>query len=365
MVVTAQYKINRYAVSFLDWDNSVLKQDSVDYGSAATAPADPTREGYTFIGWDKEFSHVTANLTVTAQYKINRYEVLFLDWDESVLKKDSVDHGAAATAPADPTREGYTFTGWDKEFSNVTEDMTITALYEKVEEPIKPEDNTTRDTLDLSVDGISIEDWTINDATLNDAESNVSQNKYAFDVKGGILSIDYVTSKPRFRFQYVNSADKAKAFYIYPGKCYETGGKNGLILIANTQQGDTIKLEVAAKGSTAGNFLDPNGTYPINATALTADLTLPAKGSPGADNNGYTWRTLEYLSKGGDVTLKEVGGGYRIRLIEVIHVESPFPTGMTSAEGYQDTSVQKILRDGQLFILRDGKMYTIQGVAVK
>ena len=365
LVVTAQYKINRYAVSFLDWDNSVLKQDSVDYGSAATAPADPTREGYTFIGWDKEFSNVTANLTVTAQYKINRYEVLFLDWDESVLKKDSVDHGAAATAPADPTREGYTFTGWDKEFSHVTEDMTITALYEKVEEPIKPEDNTTRDTLDLSVDGISIEDWTINDATLNDAESNVSQNKYAFDVKGGILSIDYVTSKPRFRFQYVNSADKAKAFYIYPGKCYETGGKNGLILIANTQQGDTIKLEVAAKGSSTGNFLDSKGTYPINATALTADLTLPAKGSPGADSNGYTWRTLEYLSKGGDVTLKEVGGGYRIRLIEVIHVESPFPTGMTSAEGYQDTSVQKILRDGQLFILRDGKMYTIQGVAVK
>ena len=365
LVVTAQYKINRYAVSFLDWDNSVLKQDSVDYGSAATAPADPTREGYTFIGWDKEFSNVTANLTVTAQYKINRYEVLFLDWDESVLKKDSVDHGAAATAPADPTREGYTFTGWDKEFSNVTEDMTITALYEKVEEPIKPEDNTTRDTLDLSVDGISIEDWTINDATLNDAESNVSQNKYAFDVKGGIPSIDYVTSKPRFRFQYVNSGNKTKAFYIYPGKCYETGGKNGLILIANTQQGDTIKLEVAAKGSSAANFLDSKGTYPINATALTADLTLPAKGSQGADANGYTWRTLEYLSKGGDVTLKEVGGGYRIRLIEVIHVESPFPTGMTSAEGYQDTSVQKILRDGQLFILRDGKMYTIQGVAVK
>ena len=366
LVVTAQFKINRYAVSFLDWDNSVLKQDSVDYGSAATAPADPTREGYTFIGWDKEFSNVTANLTVTAQYKINRYEVLFLDWDESVLKKDSVDHGAAATAPVDPTREGYTFIGWDKEFSHVTTDMTITALYEKVEEPVKPEDNTTRDTLDLSVDGISIEDWTINDATLNDAESNVSQNKYAFDVKGGIPSIDYVTSKPRFRFQYVNSADKSKAFYIYPGKCYETGGKNGLILIANTQQGDTIKLEVAAKGSTAGNFLDSKGTYPINATALTADLTLPAKGSSlGADNNGYTWRTLEYLSKGGDVTLKEVGGGYRIRLIEVIHVESPFPTGMTSAEGYQDTSVQKILRDGQLFILRDGKMYTIQGVAVK
>ena len=131
-----------------------------------------------------------------------------------------------------------------------------------------------------------------------------------------------VTSKPRFRFQYGNSADKAKAFFIYPGRCYETGGKNGLILIANTQQGDTIKLEVAAKGSTAGNFLDPNDAYPVNVMALTEDLTLPAKGSLGADSNDYTWRTLEYLSQGGDVSFKEVGGGYRIRFAEVIHVES-------------------------------------------
>ena len=103
-----------------------------------------------------------------------------------------------------------------------------------------------------------------------------------------------VTSKPRFRFQYGNSADKAKAFFIYPGRCYESGGKNGLILFANTQQGDTIKLEVAAKGSTAGNFLDPNDAHPINATALTADLTLPAKGSPEqtvTTTHGEHWST--------------------------------------------------------------------------
>ena len=365
MTVTAQYKINRYEVLFLDWDETELKKDSVNHGSAATAPANPEREGYTFIGWDKEISNITTDLVVTAQYKINRYEVLFLDWDETELKKDSVNHGSAATAPADPTREGYTFTGWDKDFSNVTTDLTVTAQYEKDPEPIDPEDIITREILDLSVDGYTIDDWTINDATLNEKESDVSKKKYAFDVKAGIPSIDYVTSKPRFQFQYGNSADKAKAFFIYPGRCYESGGKNGLILISNTQKGDTIKLEVAAKGSTAGSFKDPNDAYPVNATALTEDLTLPAKGSPGADNNGYTWRTLEYLSQGGDVILKEVNGGYRIRLIEMIHVESSIQTDITSAEGYQDASVRKILRDGQIFILRGEKVYTITGQAVK
>ena len=352
-------------VTFVDWNGIVLKSEQVEEGLSATAPDDPTREGYTFTGWDKDFSNVTTNMTVTAQYKINRYEVSFLDWDETELKKDSVNHGFAATAPADPTREGYTFTGWDKDFSNVTTNMTVTALYEKDPEPIDPEDIITRDILDLSVDGVSIDDWTINDATLNEKESDVSKKKYAFDVKAGIPSIDYVTSKPRFQFQYGNSADKAKAFFIYPGRCYESGGKNGLILISNTQKDDTIKLEVAAKGSTAGSFEDPKDAYPVNATALTEDLTLPAKGSPGADNNGYTWRTLEYLSQGGDVILKEVNGGYRIRLIELIHVESSIQTDITSAEGYQDTSVRKILRDGQIFILRGDKVYTITGQAVK
>ena len=218
-----------FTIEFIDWNGTILKKDKVAPYSAATAPADPTREGYTFTGWDKEFSSVTANLTVTAQYKINRYAVTFVDWDEAILKKDSVDYGSAATAPADPTREGYTFTGWDKDFSNVTEDMTVTALYEK-QEPIGPEIIITRDILDLSVDGITIDDWTINDATLNEKETDVSKKKYAFDVKANIPSIDYVTSKPRFQFQYGNSADKAKAFFIYPGRCYESGGKTDSFL---------------------------------------------------------------------------------------------------------------------------------------
>jgi subtilisin-like proprotein convertase family protein len=130
LTVTAQYQINSYTVTFLDWDGSMLATDTVDHGSAATAPADPTREGYTFTGWDVPFDNVTGDLTVTAQYQINSYTVTFLDWDGTVLATDIVDHGSAATAPVDPTREGYTFTGWDVPFDNVTGDLTVTAQYQ-------------------------------------------------------------------------------------------------------------------------------------------------------------------------------------------------------------------------------------------
>ena len=117
-------------VTFKDWDGSVLSSAEVEEGSAATPPADPIREGYTFIGWDKDFSNVTEDLVVTAQYQINRYYVQFLDWDDSVLKADSVDWNTAAVAPANPSREGYDFTGWNKEFSSITSNLVVQAQYE-------------------------------------------------------------------------------------------------------------------------------------------------------------------------------------------------------------------------------------------
>ena len=97
---------------------------------AAIAPADPTREGHTFIGWDKDFSNVTDHMTVTAQYQINRYRVRFFDYDETLLHTDSVEYQSAAVAPADPYRTGYTFIGWDKELSSITADLDIYAQYE-------------------------------------------------------------------------------------------------------------------------------------------------------------------------------------------------------------------------------------------
>ncbi len=109
-------------VNFVDWDGKILKTQEVGEGGAATAPADPTRNGYTFTGWDTDFSVVDNDLTVTALYKINSYTVTFVDKDGKEISQASVEYGSAATAPTAPTVEGYTFTGWDKDFSKVTTD---------------------------------------------------------------------------------------------------------------------------------------------------------------------------------------------------------------------------------------------------
>ncbi len=129
--VYAQYAVNTYTVTFLDWDDTVLKTEQVEHGNDATAPVDPIRENYTFNGWDADFHEVKSDMTINATYAINTYTVTFVDWDEKVLKSEKVEHGSAATAPDEPTREGYTFTGWDQPLENITSDLYIYAQYEE------------------------------------------------------------------------------------------------------------------------------------------------------------------------------------------------------------------------------------------
>lgn len=118
-----------YTVTFKDWNNINLKSQLVYKGYNATAPANPSRTGYTFTGWDKSFTNVQSNLTVTAQYKINTYTVNFRDWNGTVLKSQTVNYGSTANPPANPSRTGYTFTGWNGSYNNVTSNCDVYATY--------------------------------------------------------------------------------------------------------------------------------------------------------------------------------------------------------------------------------------------
>lgn len=126
--VTYEVPKEKYTVTFTDWDGTVLKEETVEEGSSATAPSSPTRTGYTFVGWDKDYSNITSATTITATYTINIYTVTFVDYDGTVLKTETVEYGGSATSPT-PTRIGYTFTGWDKDYSNIVSNTTITAVY--------------------------------------------------------------------------------------------------------------------------------------------------------------------------------------------------------------------------------------------
>ena len=132
LTIKAQWKINKYTITFDTAGGSAVASITQDYGTAITAPANPAKEGYTFAGWSEKIPGrmPAENMTVKAQWKINQYTITFKN-GETVYKTITQDYGTAITKPADPTKTGYTFAGWDKEIPEAMPagDMTVTAKW--------------------------------------------------------------------------------------------------------------------------------------------------------------------------------------------------------------------------------------------
>ena len=129
----AKWEINQYTITFDTAGGSEIAPITQDYGTAVTAPEPPAKPGYTFTGWNPALPATmpAENLTVTAQWTVNQYTITFDTADGSAIAPITQDYGTAITAPAAPTREGYTFTGWDKTIPATMPagDMTITAQW--------------------------------------------------------------------------------------------------------------------------------------------------------------------------------------------------------------------------------------------
>lgn len=124
----------QYTVRFLDWNDAELSVQQVFEGEDATPPANPYRAGYTFLGWEGVWTAVTQNQDVKATYKAGEttyYRVRFYDYDETLLSEAQVASGTAATPPANPIRDGYDFVGWDKPYDYITSAVDIHAQYAK------------------------------------------------------------------------------------------------------------------------------------------------------------------------------------------------------------------------------------------
>ena len=129
---TAQFAINQYTMTFVfdnGEENAVVKQD---YATPLTAPADPQKTGFTFAGWSTAVPATVPakDSTFTAQWIRNKYVAFFIA-DGDTIKSDSILYEAAIEKPADPTKTGYTFTGWTPEVlaTMPASDTTFTAQF--------------------------------------------------------------------------------------------------------------------------------------------------------------------------------------------------------------------------------------------
>ena len=133
------WNTNKYTITFDTNGGSEIAPITQDYGTQIAAPANPTRKGYTFKGWDKEIPETmpAENITVKAQWEINQYTITFDTNGGSEIAPITQDYGTEITAPDNPTRKGYTFKGWDKEIPKTmpAENITITARWKDTEKP--------------------------------------------------------------------------------------------------------------------------------------------------------------------------------------------------------------------------------------
>ena len=133
MTLYAGWRILDYTIYFDTAGGSNIGHITQNYGTAITAPAAPTKTGYTFTGWDPELPATMPAkvMTVTAQWSINQYTITFNTDGGSAIAPITQDYGTTINAPAAPTKTGYTFIGWDSKLPATmpAENVTVTAQW--------------------------------------------------------------------------------------------------------------------------------------------------------------------------------------------------------------------------------------------
>lgn len=327
--VYVKWTINKYTVTFMDGEKVLRAYTNVPHGSAVTAPEVSEKDGKTFVGWDKKFDVVTSDLTINAVYDVDTFTVTFKD-GEKVLETQTVEYEAAATAP-DTARlsppEGMHFAKWDKDFSKVTDDIEVSAVYELNEYTVTFKNGDTTIKTERVKHGFA--------ATAPNVFDSATEKFVGWD-----NSFDKVTSD-----LIVNAEFETKKFTLtfinYDGTTVHT---------AEVEYGASIDshFDTADKAATATyddlrTILDYDGWYKADGTRID-ELDLPTMP---AENFTLTLKLMLLDSAIGDNTAITV------------------PEGFTYGEKSATFTVSGDTYDGVNYeyewtILKDGKEYKKQ-----
>ena len=352
---TATAKPKYYTIRFLNYDGTELQSSQVLEGDMpiynGATPTKPEDEDYTysFSGWSPTIVAATADADYTAQFtatakpKVTYYTVTFMDWDGSELLVETVEEGHDAQGPeTNPTREGYIFTGWSKPITNITANLIVIAQYELEPQPVY---YTIRF---LNYDGTELQSSQVLEGAMpayNGATpARPEDANYTYTFSGWSPTIVAAVADADYTAQFTATEKPQPEDYTPTG------------LIA-TQEGYIVWLDwTAVEGvslyeweflnlgnSVGGNITSelygglnfegtPAGEYPLVCRVRSLD----ASQAPISE-----WASVDFT------LVIEDGQG-----IEDVDADTP-------------TKARKILRDGQIFILRGEKVYNAQGALVK
>ena len=327
MTLTAKWTANSYTITFDTDGGSAIAPITQDYGTQITAPADPTREGYTFIGWDKAIPATmpAEDLTVTAQWRINQYTIAFDTDGGSAIAPITQDYGTQITAPADPTREGYTFIGWDKAIPATmpAENITITAQWKDSEKPtgeIKIGENSWKAFLNNITFGVFFKDTQTVTVTATDNSGETVTIEYLLSEKA--LAESELAGMTFTAYSAPFSINPDNEYVIY-AKLTDTSGNvayintNGIVLDATVPvitgiengktycEAQTLTVDEKYVDTVTVNgtevTLDKNGSFVLSSADGEQRIIVTDKAGNTAEmtvtvNDGHTYG--EWVSNG-------------------------------------------------------------------
>ena len=149
------WNTNKYTITFDTAGGSTVAPITQDYGTAITVPSNPTREGYTFIGWDKEIPATmpAENVTITAKWAINKYTIRFNTDGGTYIFPITADYGSKIHNPGTLYKPGFIFDGWDRPYPETmpAENITLTAKWKVCDHSRSNQKASCKDTVKCSV----------------------------------------------------------------------------------------------------------------------------------------------------------------------------------------------------------------------
>lgn len=323
VTVTGSFTINKYKLTYYV-DGEIYHTYEVEYGTAITPEAAPEKEGYTFTGWEGLPTTMPANdVTATAVYTVNTYTLTYMV-DGEVYTSYTMEYGASITPEAEPTKEGYTFSGWSEIPSTMpAEDVTITGTF--IENREGPNLNYNEEGMFFEI--ASVEDMNTFSKYVNEGKTNKECIGWTFKVIVDELDYqgkEYVKIKDVFSGTFDGQGTTFKnltyeaLFYIIKdgiveniiiGESCSLEGGNNVGGIATTNNGGTIigciNNANASGNSRVSGIVNQNDHGFIRDCVNNGTITgtaANAAGIAGANDNG----TIDGCANHGTI----IGNGY-------------------------------------------------------
>ena len=378
----AKWTIYNYQVTFdLQGHGDAIDPQTINHGELASEPSPaPTAVGYTFGGWYKEagcsnawnFStdKVTDALVLYAKWTINSYDVTFdLQGHGDPIAAQSIDYNGTVSEPSAPSEDYYTFGGWYKEagcstawdFSEdkVTDDLTLYAKW-TLNGLALDEENEDNDDLIAAYD-----DQTTN-VTMVRSLTNAQYNTFCLPFALSNAQLEETFGAGYDLEEFISSSLEGDQLSLtFERKYALEAGKPYLLQPKNSVADPSFEGVTIAAASPADQESD---TY-ISFHAVYSPTELQGGNHNllflGAGNELF-WPASTGDLKGFRAYFEVKGAAQKAAKRARIVKKEDTATGIGIVES-QKSKVEsiKVIRDGQLFILRDGKTYNAQGMRVE